>query len=82
MGSMHGFTAAFVVLLLQRWWAVRTSNSPRIRRSFPYPRQLKACHRMYAKPARLSRGQRLVVTTLTRRRRTLSALAGRTRGVG
>lgn len=63
---MPALTAALLVLLLQRWWMVRTSNSPRIKRSFPYPRRFKPSFGLYQRPHRRSRGQRLVVTARAR----------------
>ena len=47
---MTGVITGLIVLYLHCWWCVRTSNSAALKRSWPYPRQLKVNADLYQRP--------------------------------
>ena len=51
---MTGVITGLIVLYLHCWWCVRTSNSAALKRSWPYPRQLKVNADLYQRPRKRS----------------------------
>ena len=49
---MPGVITGLIVLYLHCWWCVRTTNSAALKRSWPYPRQLKVNSDLYRRPHR------------------------------
>ena len=47
---MPGVITGLIVLYLHCWWCVRTTNSAAVKRSWPYPRQLKVNADLYRRP--------------------------------
>lgn len=52
---MPGIITGLIALYLHCWWCVRTTNSAALKRSWPYPRQLKVNADLYRRPRRRSR---------------------------
>jgi len=50
--DMSGLLGAFCVYWLHCWWCCRTTNSPALKRSWPYPRAWKNNADLYRRPCR------------------------------
>ena len=53
---MPGVITGLTALVLHCWWNVRTTNSPALKRSWPYPRSFKVNADLYRR-ARSSAGR-------------------------
>ncbi|WP_156957715.1 hypothetical protein [Synechococcus sp. KORDI-52] len=66
---MTGLICGMTALWLHAWWCCRTTNSPAVKRSWPYPRSWKNSADLYARPCRRHRHLRARMQLSARSRR-------------